>query len=471
MQGARLALGDLSTGARPRGFRMILLGALLLLGALAGVAALSSGAGALTTSSTPPNILLILTDDQRLQGTMQVMPKTLQWFEQGGTEFPQGYVTTPLCCPARASVFSGQYAHNHGVRTNADGEHFDPRYSIERYLHDAGYLNGIFGKYFNDWDMRRDPLYFDKWAICPCGYNTFRVNEQGVDKIVNQYSTSYIRDKALTFLQEAETNDTQPWFMEVAPFAPHPPQVPEAQYANASVPPFQTNPASFEADVSDKPPFVQYYSVNQQTIMNQRDDQLRTLMSVDDMVDQLFQTLQATGEDQNTLAIFMSDNGYMWGEHGLDAKNRPYLDSIKVPFFMRWPGHVTAGAVDNRFVSNIDLAPTFADVAGATPVGPLDGHDILDSQWQRSDAFTEYFYGGSNITSWASILTSTAHYIEYYRKDDPGSIIYREYYDLTSDPYELDNLLSDGNPANDPSTAALSAQIAEDRTCSGPSCP
>ena len=105
-----------------------------------------------------------MTDDQRADGTMDVMPKTRQWFEDGGVRFSRAFATTPLCCPSRASVFSGRYTHNHGVFTNDMATALDQRFTIQAYLKAVGYKTGIFGKYFNAWNLFQNPPSFDDWA-------------------------------------------------------------------------------------------------------------------------------------------------------------------------------------------------------------------------------------------------------------------------------------------------------------------
>src|SRR6185503_665738 len=163
------------------------------------------------------------------------------------------------------------------------------------------------------------------------------------------------------FINESETQDATPWFLEVSTTAPHAPFTPEAAYASAPVPPFSPTPSYFEADKRDKPLFIENELDDASQIQTDRTAQLRTLMSVDDLVQQVFTTLEADGEAENTLAIFLSDNGYLWGEHGLEAKGFAYDESIRVPMYMRWPAHVVPDATDSRLVSNIDLAPTIAD--------------------------------------------------------------------------------------------------------------
>jgi arylsulfatase A-like enzyme len=302
------------------------------------------------------------------------------------------------------------------------------------------------------------------------GYFNYRVNDNGVLRQIQQYSTNYIRDKALSFVNSAEADDSRPWFLYLGLYAPHLPSTPDTQYTNASVPPFQPNPATWEADRSDKPAYVQNYQLDQQEIIDEQQKGLRTLLSVDDAVDALMQNLTANGEADNTLAVFVSDNGYMFGEHNMDSKNRPYLDSIRVPMYMRWPGQVPAGATDSRLTALVDLAPTVLSATGLSSTIPMDGRNLLDPTWQRDRMLTEFSYQG-DVPTWVSLVTAGSQYTEYFNRDDPNSIYDREYYDLGADPYELDNLLSDSSSANDPPTAALSAQIAQDRYCVATTCP
>lgn len=419
----------------------------------------------------PPNILLILTDDQRADGTMDVMPETNALFEAGGTKFTQAFVTTPLCCPSRSSIFTGRYVHNHGVRDNESSQLLDARFTIQEYLRQTGYRTGYFGKYLNGWNLFRNPMSYDDWSISTAGYLPFRANENGVVKSINTYATTYFKDNAIRFINEAEAQDATPWFLQISPTAPHGPFTPEPQYAEAPVPPFSQPPNFLESDKRDKPVHIENTNADPEFIEGTRSGMLRTLMSVDDLVEQVFDTLDATGEASNTLAIFMSDNGYEWGEHGLDSKGYAYDESVRVPMFMRWPSHVVEGATDSRLVANIDVAPTIVDaVGGGLPVSvPMDGRSMLDPTQIRSRLLNEHA-SIADGPGWAALRTPTSHYIETYDAQNQ-TIRFREYYDLTSDPYEMNNLLGDGNPSNDPPTAALSAQLAQDRICTGSACP
>ena len=300
------------------------------------------------------------------------------------------------------------------------------------------------------------------------------MNENGVKKPMPSgvYETSVVANEASSFIDQTEANDSQPWFMELTPTTPHSPFTPEAKYANAPVPEFSPSPNYFEADRSDKPPYVQADNEDPNVVQQDRAAQYRMLMSADDMVEQVFQKLDAANETRDTLAIFISDNSYLWGEHGLESKPYPYTDGLKVPMLMRWPGHVAAKAVDSRLAANIDMAPTALQVAGVTPPSPLDGRSLLQPS-TRTRWLAERVGSNGGPPLWAETRTNSVEYTEYY-DNVTGQINFREYYDLNSDPWELTNLLGDSDPTNDPSPAevsALHAQLAADRTCSGSACP
>jgi arylsulfatase A-like enzyme len=416
----------------------------------------------------PPNILVIVTDDQRV-GTMSVMEDTRRWFQAKGTRFSDAYVTTPLCCPARASIFTGRYAHNHGVRNNVSAGSLDQRSTIQRYLRQAGYRTAMAGKYFNGWDLSEPPPYFQRSAVQKWGYHDAIFGVNGTQRRIPGYSTTFIRKKALDFLNWFEEQDATPWLLFVAPFAPHGPFEPEKRYAHAPVPPWTTNPAIKESDLSDKPPFLSR-SLTAKEAKVYRRQQLRTLMSVDDLVDGLMRELGRLNERHDTLAFYLSDNGYFWGEHGQADKRLPYTPSVRIPLLMRWPEHVAPGGIDGRPVANVDLVPTIMEAAGIAPAPgyPLDGRSLLGPAI-RDHTLHEYFVDGDgSLPEWGSIRTGTYQYAEYY--DDSGATSFREYYDLESDPWQLQNLLHDGDPANDPSALELerlSTQLRRDRLCQG----
>jgi arylsulfatase A-like enzyme len=416
--------------------------------------------------ATRPNILIILTDDQRAMDTMQVMPLTQQHFAQGGTTYTNGYAPTPLCCPARAAIMSGRLAHNSGVRTNANADALAQDGTLQAQLQGAGYRTALVGKYLNGWPVEGDPPFFHRWNVLIPQPDTFygnQFNNNGDLEVETDYSTDVIRDRAVTYIQnEFGGTDQQPWLMFVTPFAPHHPWEPAERHATADVGTWPGNPAVFEVDKSDKPDSVRRQKRDLATAQANREGQLRSLLAVDELVDDLFETIAAENEE-NTLAFFLSDNGFMWSEHGLGGKNNPYTESIRIPFLARWPGHIPAGQSDGRFVANIDATATAFEAAGVTPnpAYPLDGHSLLNGGAGRSKMLTE---GWTSRGPWASIRTSSYQYIEYYGKDEV-SIKDREYYDLQADPYQLTNLLGDASPRNDPYDAPLHRELLEARRC------
>jgi arylsulfatase A-like enzyme len=465
-----------------------------------------------SAAQAQPNILFIVTDDQATD-TMSVMPNTRSWFEDQGTDYPKAVATTPLCCPSRSSIFTGRYAHNHHVTDNTKAKCLglsegpttgpDPdcgyasavpnpqRTTLEYYLQQAGYRTGIFGKYLNGWPSDLNPPFFNDWAIHKnTAYTPAQVNEQGVQKWLWEYTPNYDARQARDFLQRAhDENPSQPWFLHLAPETPHEPFVPEPKYADASVPPLPNSASYFEVDRRDKPSWIQQ-SIGSDTgtvydedgLKHDWAEHMKMLRSADDLVEGVMRKLQSLGEDQNTLAFFISDNGYMWGEHGLTTKLRPYLESIQIPFFLRWPGWAghSGGETSDELVANIDMAPTALQAAGIDPSGlptQMDGSSLIDPTPQpRNRNLTEGFEAASPapgvFPSWAAIRTPTFHYIESYETTAQGeSVIFREYYDLVNDPSELVNLLADSDTRNDPPTADLSAQLAADRVCGGQTCP
>ena len=418
-----------------------------------------------------PNILFIVTDDQRDEGTMAVMPNTRQIFQQGGTTFSNAYDSTPLCCPARASLWTGQYSHNHGMLTNSDPATeliFDQTHTLQYYLSNQGYMTALVGKYWNDWPKTKPAPYFQHNAMISGGYINTWFNVDGAAEL-SPYSTDGVGQFAVDDLQSFESNDSQPWFLYLATHAPHSIYQPAPKYASAPVPAWNQSPAVFEADRSDKPPIVQTRTASVSEVTSARTQQLRTLMSVDDMVKQVFDTLNALGE-QDTIAVFLSDNGFLWGEHGQIAKRFPYEDSIGVPMMIRWPGHITAGAVDNRLTSQIDITPTVMEALGIVPSYPIDGAPLFDGG-ARSRLFLEYTQSPDDPgpRTWASDLTPTYQYVEWFNPD--GTLYAREYYNLVNDPYQLTNLYQDGVSSNDPPIAPLHAQLIADRACVGSTCP
>lgn len=396
----------------------------------------------------PPNVLIVVTDDQRADpGSMKVLRATRKLIGDQGQRMTRAFTAVPLCCPARASIMTGQYPHNHNVLTNPQSSRLDQQDTIQYYLSQHGYSTAIFGKYLNEW--KTDPPYFDTWAYPESEENPRYYNEDwnvdGQWRKVAQYSTDFISDKAVTHLASLELQDNKPWFTYLAPIAPHIPGTPAGRHQKAKVPVFDGNPAFFERNLRDKPPYVRTLEKPKlEEVRKLSTKQRRSLLAVDELVARVDETLEQLGEKENTLVFFMSDNGHNWGDHrlfGLGAlKDTPYTPAVKIPFLMRWPAKVTP-EVERRLVSNVDVAPTIYDAVGVTPEHRLDGHSLLDDSWTRRFILIEHFRkaSGARVPGWASIRSKGAQYIETYTND--GERTFSELYDLERDPWQLRNLL------------------------------
>jgi N-acetylglucosamine-6-sulfatase len=403
------------------------------------------------------------------------MPVVQHEIVKRGVEFQNGFVTTSLCCPSRASILTGRYAHNHGVLTNAPPRGgaplFDPTFALPVWLHAAGYQTGLFGKYMNayyliapgvppGWDawqafVQDGPLYFD-----------YTVSENGVavkhGHQEEDYSTDVMRDRTLAFIEQ---NARRPFFALFAPFAPHDPAIPAPRHVGrfAGVPPWRP-PNWEEPDVSLKPVWVQFQKAITQADRSVQTDQLRigmleSLLAVDEAVAALLARLEQLGLADDTMVIFLSDNGLHLLEHWWTFKETLYEEAIRVPFAIRYPALVPLGRRADELVANIDLAPTIAAVAGATVPGPVDGASLvplLDGSaagW-RTDLLFENFVTFLILPS-SAVRTDRWKYIH----TETTFGIADELYDLQGDPYELVNLAFD--PGHAALLAALSARLAE----------
>lgn len=442
-----------------------------------------SATGAPHQPNGPPNILLVVSDDQPL-GAMEAMTETRRWLRRNGTKYPNAYATTPVCCPSRASILTGRYAHNHGVLQNGQADALDTTTVVERVLSEGGYTTAAFGKFLNSWDVAVPPPSFDQWAVVArsaLAYWGGTWNVEGEVKTIRRYGTTYVGDKAQKFIEEAEERDNQPWFAYLAPPAPHAPFNAEERYRDRNFADWEGDPSNFEDNPlvdpggrTDKPPYVQEFHRSHGDGRNMREKQFRTLFSIDDMMEQLRGVLDATDEASNTVVIYLSDNGFLWAQHGIIGKFTPYVESVRIPALIRWPKDIDVPAVDDRLVANIDIAPTMLDAAGlsAGPDFVPDGRSLLDQSWERERLLIEAWAERRSVPTWAGFISASESYVEYYDTDDT-TITFREYYDLVDDPYQLTNLLGDIDPLNDPPDAGqMSFELSEARRCEGPyQCP
>jgi arylsulfatase A-like enzyme len=349
-----------------------------------------------------PNVILILTDDQAYGDidaeTLEHMPNIRRELIEKGTTFENAFVTNSVCCPSRATVLRGQYAHNHQVLTNAPPLGGAERFRISggdtstaaTWLREEGYRTAFFGKYLNAYGGTYIPPGWDEWYGISGNFLSNSLNENGV--IIDYEPNSYhlddvLSDKASGYVERTAGADPpffttdRPFLMWIGTKAPHQPAIPASRHEDELKEVELPKPPSFdEEDVSDKPAWIRDNPpLGRDQIQYMQElhrNRLQSMMAVDDMVGDLFDALRETGELGDTYVFFMSDNGFHLGEHRLGAgKWTAYEEDIRVPLLVRGPG-VPEGETLTHMVLNNDLAPTFADLADVPPPDFVDGRSL-----------------------------------------------------------------------------------------------
>jgi N-acetylglucosamine-6-sulfatase len=450
----------------------------------------SSTAPAVTPSPTPtpgsrPNIVLVLADDLDFDSA-KLMPRLPIAMGQPGTTFARAYATTALCAPSRGSILTGQYAHNHRLVYNEPPDGGFPSFrgdasTIAVWLKAGGYRTALLGKYINGYPRGSAETYvppgWDEWFghlsdFEDGRYYNYWVNDNGqvfrYGAQAEEYSTDVLTKRAVDYIQKAAAR-TEPFFLYLAPEAPHAPAIPpdrhSGEFPRESCPRF---PSFNEDDVRDKPAWVQGIPLMTDAVIKSADSfqrgRLRTTRGVEDLLEQVLAALVAAGKLDNTYVFFASDNGLLMGEHrAVGRKNNHYEESIHVPLMVRGPG-VPAGQVLLHPVLNIDLAPTFAELARIPIPDSVDGRSFAPllragppglDQW-RSDFLVEHF--GAGVSS--ALRTADVLYAEL----ESGE---RELYDMRKDPYQVDSQ----HRRVDPSVLEpLSLRIAALAQCRGAGC-
>jgi N-acetylglucosamine-6-sulfatase len=493
-----------------------------------------------------PNIVVIMTDDQEDTGSMAYMPKVRALLAERGITFTNSFASLSLCCPSRVSFFTGQAAHNHGIKSNsvAKGGGWQSFKGKEAntlpvWLKSAGYNTALIGKYLNGYGKVKSggerqnryaastggakhegepstqstldyciallgklanifgkstnpeaawvPVGWDNWfAFDQIAYYNYRINDNGTirkfGKQASDYSTDVLKDRALQYIKD-QSAAAKPFFLLVSTKAPHGigeevggeevegPATPSPSYAqeflDVGLP---ADPAFNEQDVSDKPRWVRN-TPSLDADATQRLEriyraELQSLQSVDDLVEGIVKALQSANKLDDTIIVFTSDNGFMYGDHRLESKIVPYEGSIRVPLVIRGPG-IPENQTRNELVNNLDLVATIEDLAGATPGLVPDGRSLTplfagdDVPW-RVALLAEGGDDTANPTRrFAAVRTATRKYVKY----DNG---FEELYDLSADPYELENKVGDAAFAGD--LAMLRSQHDRLKSCAGMSC-
>jgi N-acetylglucosamine-6-sulfatase len=421
---------------------------------------------AVVPAAMRPNVVLVITDDQRAD-SLDYMPKVLSEIADRGVRFRQAFTTTSICDPSRASMLTGLYAHNHGIVHNAalldENNDFDHENVVAGWLRNAGYRTALFGKYMNNGYALGPykPDAWDEWQIFIRdldNYRGYELNRNGqiiqVGSSENDYSTDRMARETMRFMRD---NADAPFFVTYTPYAPHSPLMPAQRHigAFANLPP--SRPPNFRpANVSLKPNWVKfsktYANPDPSPIDESKRTYLETLLAVDDAVGDISQTLDQLGLTDNTLVIFLSDNGHHFGEQWWNSKFTSYEESVRIPFALRYPLRYPLAQDSEDIVLNVDIAPTIAAAVNvATP--PVNGQSLfgfLDgTSPPREDALHE------SITDFIAKPSQSLRTPEwkYIHTDDAGGVT-EELYDLASDPYELANL------AFDPAFTSLKQEFA-----------
>jgi N-acetylglucosamine-6-sulfatase len=415
-----------------------------------------------------PNLLVIMLDDAGME-SLPYLPNVQQLVGNRGATFKRSFAVYPLCGPSRATYYTGQYTHNHGVLCNfppnGSVTQLDDTRTVPVALHDAGYDTVHVGKYLNGYGHETGPVVPPGWTEWYTGYGEgtyeytdFALSENGT---VVRYGPEDYQTDVLADIAEREVRERadRPWMLSMMVLAPHatagrlqpdglyPDPVPAPRHrgtlAGITLP---RTPAFNEADVSDKPRYVRNRPLidDGQIAAMRRQHRARSesLLAVDEAVARLHQALVDTGQLERTLVVFTSDNGWLQGQHRFpQGKVHGYAPSAQVPLMIAGPG-VTAGT-RVQVVGNVDLPATLLDYAGAAPVLPPDGRSLRPLLGDPAAPWPSALYVASgprpDAAWYEGVRTSQYLYLRHSWGEE-------EMYDLWADQYELDNLA--GTPSD-----------------------
>lgn len=427
----------------------------------------------LTFATDKPNFLFVMVDDMAPDAIFHnrfdflKMPN-IQRLADEGAVFDNMMVTTSLCSPSRASILTGTYAHVHGVRYN---EIQDPEPHLEQFpqaLQKAGYKTALIGKWHMEHHARPRPG-FDYWLSFKGQgvYNNPELNENGKEIKEEGYITDILTDKTINFIKE---NPDEPFCALLWHKACHGPFTPADRHKDAFSEAKLEEPESWSIDLSDRPlwqrrsaiygPHYKKWVASEgkpvpdrippmpwQPKQKGKLNMLRCLLAIDEGMGKVLDVLETQGKLDNTVIIFMADNGFFFGEHRKGDKRLAYEESIRVPFAMRYPSILKGGSRIKGMVANIDLGPTIAELAGAEVPETMQGESFVPVmkgkvEGRTSPFFYEYFQEkyAPAIPTMLSIRTPEWKYVSYpHESAEEGN--FGELYNLKKDPKELKNLI------------------------------
>ena len=412
---------------------------------------------------TPRNVVLILSDDHRydFMGFMPEAPPFLRTpaldrMAAGGAHLRNAFVTTSLCSPSRASILTGRYAHRHGVVDNQravpPGTRFFPQD-----LQAAGYETAFVGKWHMGSASDEPRPGFDHWVSFrgQGDYENPTLNVNGIRGQVEGYTTDILTDHAVDWLQRERD---RPFFLYLSHKAVHGPFTPAPRHRGAYAgvePDYPASIAPTDANYRKKPKWVyeqrygwhgvNYMSHGREDFDTRYRRYSETLLALDESVGRVLDALAETGLDSSTVVIYMGDNGYSLGEQGLVDKRQMYESSIRIPMLAWAPGLIEPGTNVDEMVANIDVAPTFLDLAGASPAMDMDGRSFAPLlrgraiPWREALLYTYYWeWNYPHTPTTLGVRTDRWKYVFYY-----GLWDLNELYDLEADPEERRNLIDE----------------------------
>jgi N-acetylglucosamine-6-sulfatase len=408
-------------------------------------------------SDRRPNVIVVLTDDQRWD-SLDAMPWLHRELARGGSgwvSFPNAFANTPLCCPARASLLTGRYARHTGVLDNEGGAHLDETSTLSTWLRESGYRTGLVGKYLNRYPFGQLPYVPPGWdrfvakqnQAGETVYRDFHAVDQGSPVLVRRYATDWLAERAVDFVRTSPTS--QPFFLLFAPSAPHQPWLPAERHEGSYADRATEEPPNVVGALRAAPPWVRSLpdpSAAQRTawLMDQRRAE-ETLLAVDEA---LHSIVAALGDRLDDTVIFvLSDNGYSFGEHRWEGKKCPYEACVRIPLAVYSPWTPVVAEVEP--VSIVDLAPTIVDLAGVATLPPMDGVSFAPAieaddgtlvDGSPEGVFLEWA-GDERVPAWTAVRTADLKLIRYADG-------FEELYDLGGrvgppDPWEMSNRAAD----------------------------
>ena len=438
------------------------------------------------TPAAKPNIVLIILDDLDAS-TQATMPRLKSLLADQGVAFTNTMMAMPLCSPNRATIFTGQYPHNHGVTDNAGASRIQPLESnlLPVWLKQAGYRTSLAGKYINGYpdgaDARIPPGWDDWHGVLEDREATsysYWINDNGVVSYPETYQTDLLAQRAVDFINQTSAAGSPPFFLLVGPGAPHTPADPAERHFGAYAGYGAPRTENFnEEDMGDKPRWIRgLRSLTEQQIYDidkLYSRRLESLMAVEDMVDRILQALSANGQLAKTWIFFTTDNGVFTGQHRMPGgKTAVYDAASRVPLLVRGPG-APAGRVLPHLVGTVDLAATFVDMAGLSGE-TLDGKSLVPllrssptpvDQWRKETLVEGYLIRTPVlIPEYSSIRTDRYTFVDIPGWED------QELYDLVADPFQTRNLVRADPAAAQPIVSSLQPRLDALRRCRAATC-